>query len=114
MVVLEPGLVVVIRFPYSDLTASKARPAVVLAPADNAEWVMCQVTSNPYTDSEAIPLTQKSFVTGGLSSAGYARPSKLFTASESIVTARVGSLRPESHRAVVEAIVSLLTRSLLP
>ena len=114
MVVLEPGVVVVIRFPYSDLSASKSRPAVVLAPSGNAEWVMCQVTSNPYADSGAVPLTQRSFVSGGLNSPGYARPSKLFTASETIVTARVGVLRAESPRAIVEAIVSLLSRSLLP
>jgi len=75
---------------------------------------MCQVTSNPYSDSDAVPLAPKSFTSGGLSATGYARPAKLFTASESIVTARAGVLRPEALRAIVEAVVSLLSRSLLP
>ena len=55
MVRLGPGLVVVLRFPFSDLSSSKFRPAVVLAHAGSADWVLCQVTSNPYGDPEALP-----------------------------------------------------------
>jgi mRNA interferase MazF len=87
---LGPGLVVLIRFPFSDLSSSKLRPAVVLAHAGGADWVLCQVTSNPYGDPDALPPAATSFASGSLSRDSFARPGKLLTASEAIVV-RVAS-----------------------
>ena len=108
MVRLGPGLVVVLRFPFSDLSSSKLRPAVVLAHAGGADWVLCQVTSNPYGDPEALLLGATSFASGGLSRDSFARPGKLFTASEAIVVRVAGSLKPGAHRSIVEAVVNLI------
>ena len=109
MVALEPGLVVLVRFPFSDLSSSKLRPAVVLAHAGGVDWVLCQVTSNPYGDAHAVPLMPSSFASGGLSRESFARPGKLFTASQSIVIRRAGALTAEAHRGVVERTVGILT-----
>ena len=111
MVRLGPGLVVLLRFPFSDLSSSKLRPAVVLAHAGGADWVLCQVTSNPYGDPEALPLGATSFASGGLSRDSFARPGKLFTASEAIVVRVAGSLTPVAHRRIVEAVVNLIRSS---
>ena len=43
MVALAPGLVVLVRFPFSDLSSSKLRPAIVLANAGGVDWVLCLV-----------------------------------------------------------------------
>ena len=107
MVTLEPGVVVLVRFPFSDLSASKFRPAVVLAHAGGPDWVLCQVTSNPYGDPRAVPLLDTAFVSGGLRRASFARPGKLFTASRSIVEKTVGSLTPTALRNLVEAVVGV-------
>ena len=48
--------VVLVPFPFSDLSQSKLRPAVCLANAGRGDWVLCQVTSNAYGDPLAIPL----------------------------------------------------------
>lgn len=108
MVRLGPGVVVLIRFPFSDLSSSKLRPAVVLAHAGGVDWVLCQVTSNPYGDSEALPLTSGSFASGGLPRDSFARPGKLFTASESIVVRVAGSLTRAAHRSLVDRVVNLI------
>jgi mRNA interferase MazF len=81
----RPATVVLVRFPFSDLSSSKLRPAVVLAPAGGSDWVLCQVTSNPYGDVRAVRITQASFSSGGLPRESFARPGKLFTANESIL-----------------------------
>ena len=41
------GAVVLVRFPFSDLTSTKLRPAVALAHAGRGDAVLCQVTSAP-------------------------------------------------------------------
>ena len=42
--------VVLLPFPFSDLTANKLRPALVMAHAGKGDWVLCQITSNAYAD----------------------------------------------------------------
>ena len=42
---LAAGQVVIVHFPFSDLTASKLRPAVVLAEAGRGDWILRQITS---------------------------------------------------------------------
>ena len=112
MVALVSGLVVFVRFPFSDLSSSKLRPAVVLAHAGGVDWVLCQVTSNPYGDPTAIALTGNSFASGGLNRDSFARPGKLFTASAAIVIREAGALRPVAHRTIVQSVIGLLESGL--
>jgi hypothetical protein len=51
---LAASQVVLVHFPFSDLTASKLRPAVVLAAAGRGDWILSQITSKSYGDSGAI------------------------------------------------------------
>jgi mRNA interferase MazF len=105
---LQPGVVVLVRFPFSDLSASKLRPAVVLAHAAGVDWVLCQVTSNPYGDPNAVPITATSFASGGLGRESFARPGKLFTASVTLFVRTVGQLTSAAHRELVGRVVSVL------
>ncbi len=66
MVTLTVGAVVLVRFPFSDLSASKLRPAVVLADVDRNDWILCQVTSNPYADLRAVEIGDSDFASGSL------------------------------------------------
>jgi mRNA interferase MazF len=102
------GAVVLVRFPFSDLSQSKVRPAVVLADADRGDWILCQITSSPYSDPRAIFLSGDDFASGSLLVGSYARPGKLFTASESLMVSQVGVLKDETFRRIVEAVVALL------
>ena len=56
------GAVVLVQFPFSDLSRTKLRPAVVLADAGRGDYVLCQVTSKPYGDSRAVKLEDASLV----------------------------------------------------
>jgi mRNA interferase MazF len=102
------GAVVLVRFPFSDLTQSKLRPAVVLADVGREDYILCQITSNPYADPNAIELRDEHFSQGSLLRASYARPGKLFTANDSLVVREVGALKVEVRRTIVDAIEKLL------
>ena len=48
------GDVVVIPFPFSDLSQSKRRPALVVASLEGDDVLLCQITSKNIKDSYAI------------------------------------------------------------
>ncbi len=102
------GSVVLVPFPFSDLSRSKLRPAVVLAEADRDDLILCQVTSNPYSDDAAVALTSSDFVVGSLQRVSYARPGKLFTAARSLIVSDVGVLQDAVRDRIVDAVVAML------
>ena len=108
MVPSSTGAVVVIPFPFSDLSQTKLRPAVVLAAAGRGDWILCQVTSRPYADATAVMLEQGDFKTGGLQIVSYARPGKLFTASDSLFSGESGCLGPDRFERLHETVAAIL------
>jgi mRNA interferase MazF len=108
MVVPAAGSIVIVPFPFTDLSANKIRPAVVLASAGKKDWVLCQITSNPYSDSQAVTLDATDFASGALHVTSYARPGKLFTLNEDVMIGKEATLKREKFRQVVEAVIKLL------
>jgi len=102
------GAVVLVRFPFSDLSQTKLRPAVVLADAGRGDWVLCQVTSKRYGDRRSIELPDSRFAAGTLRTQSFVRPGKLFTANSSVMVGEVGRLQGDLLREIVDAVVNLL------
>lgn len=113
MVIPSVGTVVLVRFPFSDLTRSKLRPAVVLADAGRGDWILCQITSQSYTDPLAVEVTNDNLSSGSFRKNSYARPGKLFTANTAIMTKQIGALKPEKLAEIIRAVVSLLENSIV-
>jgi mRNA interferase MazF len=106
------GSVVLVPFPFSDLSKAKLRPALVLADSGRGDWILCQITSNPYADPRAVTLADADFDAGSLRVTSYARPGKLFTASSSLMMSQVGSLSQGTLQSIVEAVIDLLRTGL--
>jgi mRNA interferase MazF len=87
------GDVVVVSFPFSDLSQTKRRPGLVLAEAEFGDLILCQVTSKPYSSRMAVQIDKPDFSSGGLPVVSYARPDKLFTADPRIVERAAGKLQ---------------------
>ncbi len=96
-----------VAFPFSDLSQTKLRPAIVLADAGRGDWVLCQVTSNPYADARSVLLENSNFSIGSLQVTSYARPGKLFTASDSLIRSEVGVLQLDAFKRVLTAVTEL-------
>src|SRR5215218_7524300 len=102
MVTPSAGSVVLVPFPFSDLSQSKVRPAVCLADAGRGDWVLCQITSNPYGDRLALPLDGPDFASGGLLVGSFARPGKLFTARDALMVRSVGLLNAAALQRILD------------
>ncbi len=105
-----PGDVILLRFPFSDLSGAKVRPAVVVAVVDRGDFVACQITSSATVRREMIPLQQASFSQGSLNVASYVLPGKLFTAHGSIVAKTIGRLNDAVRDQIKEAVVRIVRK----
>jgi mRNA interferase MazF len=108
VVIPSTGYVVLIAFPFTDLSATRLRPAVALADAGRGDWVLWQITSNPYSDPAAVEISRGDFASGALRTVSYARPGKLFTVNGGLVRGVIGELTPEAFRRVLDAVVAFV------
>ena len=108
---LSIGSVVFVHFPFSDLSGTKKRPALVLAILPRGDIILCQITSKAYADSNAIELRQQDFMQGQLIQLSYIRPSKIFTANVSIVDSVIAQTCPRIHQETVNYIERILRNS---
>jgi mRNA interferase MazF len=99
--------VVIVPFPFSDLSQTKVRPAICLADAQRGDWVLCQITTSPYGDPSAISLNGSDFESGGLLSQSYARPAKLFTAHERRFIRVVGKLTDVAFQRIIDGVLAV-------
>jgi mRNA interferase MazF len=83
-----------------------------LADCGRGDWILCQITSKPYSDPRAVELNNNSFATGSLRVVSYARPGKLFTANQSLMVNMVGALTDDALRRVADAVTNLLRSGL--
>ena len=65
------GVVVTIRFPFSDLTGSKKRPALIVADWGSDDVILAQITSVAHKDNYTIDLSDKDFLNGSLKKESY-------------------------------------------
>jgi len=102
------GDVIVIPFPYSDLTNAKRRPALVIATSSFNDIILCQITSRDMKDDFAISLDREDFVEGSLPKQSNIRPNKLFTADSGIVLYKAGTLSKQKTNEIIDKIVDIL------
>lgn len=108
MVTPGPASIVVVDFPFSDLSGSKLRPAVVLCSAGRGDWLLCQITTNPHSDPDAVKITPANLTIGSLSSLSFARPTKLFTANEKLIIKRVAVLDDARFSKILSIVINRL------
>lgn len=102
------GSVVVVPFPFSDLSGSKRRPALVIADWGGDDIMLCQITSKANTDGFAIHLSESDFSAGGLPIDSNIRLNKVFTADKRIILRIAGTLKQDKYKAVAEGIARLI------
>lgn len=104
---LVKGDVVVLPFPFSDLSSSKKRPALVVANLVGDDIILCQITSEARTDNYSLVLAEDEFKEGNLKQVSMIRPNRLFTADKSIIACKVGSLKENKIKEAEDKLVDI-------
>ncbi|TLV00827.1 type II toxin-antitoxin system PemK/MazF family toxin [Dyadobacter luticola] len=102
------GEVVVIPFPFSDLSGSKRRPALVLADLSGDDILLCQITSQSARDPYSVPLVSNDFIGGSLPVNSFIRPTRIFTADKNIIVRKAGLVNSKVVNVVTQKIIDLL------
>ncbi len=104
------GDVLVVPFPFSDLSDSKKRPALVVATLGGDDIILCQITSKNRNDTYSIPCTDRDYMCGRLRVDSCIRPNRIFTADMSLILYRAGRVKPEKMKEVEDMLVRIVTK----
>ena len=104
------GDVVVFPFPYTDLSTTKKRPALVIAALEGDNIILAQITSKKRDDEDIIALRKSDFASGIINIDSYIMPSIIFTAESFSVDYKAGKLKQEKIKEVENKLVEIFTR----
>ncbi len=102
------GDVVVVPFPFSDLTQAKRRPALVIATLEGDDLILSQITSRLLKDRYSIPLNNGDFGEGALKQPSNIRPNRIFTADNHIILYKVGAIKKSKLDEAIEKIIAII------
>jgi mRNA interferase MazF len=105
---LRRGDVVLVQFPFTDLSASKLRPALVVARVSGTDLVLAFISSsavvrNPRAERRLEP-SDPEFAGTGLKVGSVIRLDRLATLSRILVARRLGHIGPDTERAVMASL----------
>lgn len=100
--------IVLINFPYTDFTASKVRPALIISnnSIHNPEDIICcLITSN--LNASGITINDKDIESGKLHFESLVRPHRVFTISRTIIKKRIATITSQMHTQIIKKLESV-------
>jgi len=104
------GDVVVVLFPFSDLSNAKKRPALVIATPKGDDVILSQITSRDVSDQYTKSIFERDFVSGSLRQKSNVRPNRLFTADSRIIQYSAGHLNDQIMERIIDKIIEILKK----
>ena len=104
----KQGDVVLVSFPFTDLTSAKKRPALVISPdlfnRLNEDLILVAITSQVTAEESGFLLEHTDLVGGGLPRKSMIKLTKMFTIHSTLVQRKLCSLKPEKLAEVLQQI----------
>ena len=97
--------IVLIPFPYSDLTLSKQRPALIISNEKinkMQDRICCLVTTKPHKND--LKIAENSFEEGNLPFKSFIKPHRIFTIQENIIIKKLCKINNNLHHLVIKKI----------
>lgn len=108
----KKGEIVIIKFPFSDLSGTKKRPAIIISNDtvnNTGDYLMVQVTSKIRNDSLSVRINKTDFVgSKELPLQSCLRLHKIFLLNESLIFSKYTAVNPRFLNSVIEKITNLI------
>lgn len=114
---IQDGRIVLIRFPQTDQSPGKLRPALVVRrlPGRHDDWLICMISSNLSQElsgfDEVICETDQDFGTSGLKTASLIRIARLATVDQQLFVGSIGHVSDEKLRTVKSKLARWISES---
>ncbi len=108
----EQGEIVVVPFPFTDLSAVKQRPVLILSTtaynSATEDIVVCGMTSNLKDAGYSVAITNRDLSYGEIPTDSRIKVDKIFTLKNSLVRKRVAKVNPAIFEKVKEQLMTLV------
>jgi mRNA interferase MazF len=102
----EKGEIILIPFPYSDLTGSKLRPALIISNSKlqkTEDRICCLITSN--NPREGILVSNKAQQEGKLPFESWVKPHRIFTVNIKIIKKTLCQTTPDFQEIILKEMI---------
>ena len=109
---IAEGQIVLFRFPQTNLTVGKLRPALILRPCRGSynDWLVCMISTQLHQQipsmDECLTPSDDDFEMTGLKSASIVRTTRLAVVEGSIFKGMIGGLEQKRLNAIYDKIAS--------
>ncbi|MEK6933584.1 MAG: type II toxin-antitoxin system PemK/MazF family toxin [Nanoarchaeota archaeon] len=110
-IMYEQRDIVLVPFPYSDLTGAKLRPALILSNSlinRTDDRICCLITSNP--TKEGIIVEKTDFYSGRLPFKSWVKPHRIFTINQKIIKKKLCTMSEKFHERVLVELNNFLRK----
>lgn len=108
----EQGEILLISFPFSDLSTRKKRPVLVLSKKkyndSSSEFICCGITSNLDNKSHSVLIERKDIRGGSIPKTSRIKFNKIFTLEKSLVVKKLGRIDDKKFHQVQEALIEIV------
>jgi mRNA interferase MazF len=110
----DRGDLLLVPFPFTDLSATKRRPILVLTKADAyGDFIALPITSRPQL-KHAVPLTTSDLLRGSLPAPSWIRTDRVFTLNTSLAVKSFGHVSSQIVDAAAAQLCSLVDPRSIP
>ena len=102
------GDIIVVDFPFSSLKESKRRPVLIIKIPKGDDVIVNQITGSSHEKSVEIKVEKKDFKEGNLKRESFIRIDKIGSVEKSLISYKIGSLKPEKFKEIIERVISFL------
>lgn len=110
---VEQRSVILIPFPFSDLSSYRVRPALVLSNTDfnsrNDDVICCMITTEPTSHPHTVHITASDMERGNISRESKIKPYRIFSVSKNKILKILGKLNLSKSLQVQKEIFSVIS-----